>query len=163
MKINGEKVSIREVIEVEISRNNASSLKLKVCGYPIGIAREYLKVFPTPVPPNKSTGVTTVKSGVETKPDYDDPEFVKAYAEFVWLEKFFHICKCLEVDESIKFDSDYTTLVGLRNIPKELNEAGFSEGDIGKILGAINAATIIEPKAVEKAAELFSSSLATQK
>lgn len=163
MKINGEKISIREVVTVELHRNSGSSLKLKVCGYPIGIAREYLQIYPTPVPPSKSTGVTTVKNGAETKPDYDDPAFTKAYAEYVWLEKFFHICKCLEADETVKFDSDYTTLGGLRNIPKELNEAGFSEGDIGKILEAINSATRIEPKAVEKAAELFSSSLATQK
>ncbi len=156
MKINGELVNIREVVEVVLNRSNGSSLKLKVSGYPIGIFKEYLKVSPKPVAPKKPTGKVSVKDGPEVKDDYDDPAFLAKWEEFTYLEKFFHICKCLEVDNSVKFDANYLTLDGLRKIPDELNAAGFSEGDIGKLLEAIRDATNIEPKAIAEAQATFS-------
>lgn len=155
MKINGEVVNIREVVEVVFARNNGTSLKLKVSGYPIGISRDYLTVYPRPVAPIVATGVVSVKTGPEKKPNYEDPAFVAAYEEYVYLEKFYFICKCLSVDTSVAFNADFNTLAGLRAIPNELKEAGFSEGDIGKLLEAIRSATNIEAKAIEEATSNF--------
>jgi hypothetical protein len=155
MKINGEVVNIREVVEVVFNRNNGTTLKLKVSGYPIGISRDYLMVYPRPVAPVVATGVVSVKTGPEKKPNYEDPTFVAAYEEYVYLEKFYFICKCLSVDTSVSFNADFNTLAGLRAIPNELKEAGFSEGDIGKLLEAIRSATNIEAKAIEEATSNF--------
>lgn len=155
MKINGEQVNIREVVEVVFERSTGSSLKLKVSGYPIGISRDYLMVYPRPVAPMQATGVVSIKSGAEKKANYEDPSFVAAFEEWAYLERFYFICKCLMVDTSVAFNSDFTKLDGLRAIPNELKEAGFSEGDIGKLLDAIRAATTIEPKAIAEATANF--------
>lgn len=154
MKINGVVVNIREVVEVVLHRTSGD-IKLKVSGWPIGINRLYMSVFPRPVAPKKATGKVTVKDGPEVKPDYDDPKYSAAIEEFIYLEKFFMICKCLEVDESIKFEANYNTLDGLRKIPEEMNAAGFTEGDVGAIFTAMRTATTIEPKALDEAAANF--------
>lgn len=155
MKINGEVVNIREVVEVVFERSSGSSLKLKVTGYPIGISRDYLAVYPRPVAPMQATGVMSIKNGAEKKANYEDPSFVAAFEEWAYLEKFYFICKCLMVDTSVAFNSDFNRLDGLRAIPNELREAGFSEGDVGKLLDAIRSATSIEPKAIAEATSNF--------
>lgn len=147
MKINGQIVDIREVVEVVLF----NEVKVKVSGYPIGIRRDYQKVYPRPLAPKKPTGVISKKDGPELKPDFEDVQYVASFDEYVHLEKFFFICKCLEADTSVSFDSDYNTLAGLRNIPGELTKAGFVEGDIGKLINAISGATRIESKAIEEA------------
>lgn len=152
MKINGEQIQIREVQIVKLHRTNSAGLELKVCGYPIGIQAEYEQLVPKPQPVEKPTGVMRAGKGAETKPDYNDPAYVAAFDKWMYLQKFYYICKCLlAVNTDLSFANDYTKVDQLEKIPSELNEAGFSEGDVGIILEAIKNATHIDPKAIEEA------------
>ncbi len=155
MKINGEIVNIREVVTVELLGQTRAALSLKVSGYPIGLARTYELVYPKPTAPLKATGVTSIRSGPESKPDYDDPKFLAAISEWYHLEKMFIVCTCLIPENGIVFANDFNTLEGLRKIPQEFHDAGFSEGDIGKLMKAISSATNFDQKDVDKAAENF--------
>ncbi len=152
MKINGELVQIREVRVVKLHRSQGSGLEIKVCGYPIGIQQEYEALNPKPLPEQKPTGMNRVGKGAEMKADYDDPKYVAAFDKWLWLQKFYYLCKCISsVNPDLTLDNDYTTVAGLEKIPSELNAAGFSEGDIGTLIEAIKDATQIDPKAIEEA------------
>jgi hypothetical protein len=161
MKINGKVIAIREVQEVELIRSKAEdTIKLKVSGYPIGIRRLYESINPKPQPPKIATGVMRVgQKEPETKLDYENEAYGKAIAEWYYLEKFFVICKCLEVDKDLEITNACDNVESIRLFVKELDEAGFSEGDLGKIWDAIETATRIDPKAVEAAKESFAASL----
>ena len=153
MKIKGETIQIREVVEVVLKSGNGSDrLKLKVCGYPIGIQNEYETLNPKPPVPEKATGKMIVGKGEEKKPDYTDAAWNKAYDKWTLLQQLYYLCKCVCSVNEITFESDWNTLAGLEKIPDELNAAGFSAGDIGVILEAIRGATTIEPKAIAEAA-----------
>ena len=150
MKIRGEKVFVREVVEVEICRADASrSLKLKVCGVPVGFHREYEAMFPKPQPP--STTINRAGKDPEVKKNWDDPKYVALYEEWAFLEKFYTLYHCLAVDTSVSFESKADSPDALRALVKEFKDAGFSEGDVGQIIEAINKATVISPKAIEEA------------
>lgn len=161
MKLNGKVVAIREVQEVVLDRTKEEDcIKLKVSGYPIGIRRAYEAIMPKPLPPKVVSKVQRVgKSEPETTLDYENPDYVKAIAEWYYLDKFFIIYKCLEVDKNLQFDNDCSSRESIHAFAKELSDAGFSEGDLGKIWDAIEAATKVSPKAIEEAKEVFAASL----
>src|SRR5690348_9515310 len=128
MKINGKVIAIREVQKVELIRSNAQdSIVLKVSGYPIGIRRSYGAINPKPQPPKVATNVMRVgQKEPETKLDYENADYVKAIADWYYLEKFFVVRKCLEVDKDLEITNPCDTVESIRAFVQELSDAGFS-------------------------------------
>ncbi len=156
MKIAGKPVQIREVVIVKLNRKSCAPIELKVSGFPIGIRKDYELVYPKPVAPQKATGKVSVATGPEMRADFDDPAYVKAFNDWIFLEKYFYLYHCLQVADNLTFDSNVSTLEGLRKIPEEFKAAGFSEGDIGKLFEGMNSATDIKAEDLIKAEGNFS-------
>lgn len=158
MKLNGQPVSVREVREVTLTRSDGKSITLKICGYPIGINRDYATIFPKPKPPYTEVN----KAGRLDKDkvyNLDDPKWEKDIADWNYLLTFYIIWRGLSCDANISFESNVVDRAGLESLVKEFFDAGFSEGDIGYLLGQINDASTVTPKEVDKALDSFSSNL----
>ncbi len=155
MKLNGTNIAIREVVDVVLARKGVAPITLRVTGFPVGIQRAYEVVNPRPTPPTKSTGISTVRGGEKVEKNYDDPNYLAAFDEWLHLQKFFYLYHCLGVTEGLVFENSADTVVGLRAIAKEFEHAGFSEGDIGQLMSAINAATHIESSEIAEAKKTF--------
>jgi len=159
MKLNGKVVSIREVQEVRLDRSNSEqSIVLKVSGYPIGIRRAYETVYPKPQAPLVVSTTVRVGKEPEKSVNYDDPDYIKKISDWIYFEKFFIIHKCLSVDSNLIMENDCSTIESIKLFELELLNAGFSEGDIGRIFDAIQTATNIQSKAIEEAKENFTAS-----
>jgi hypothetical protein len=160
MKLNGKAVAIREVQEVRLERSNSEqTIVLKVSGYPIGIRRAYETVYPKPQAPIVESKIVRVGKEPEKSVNYDDPEYIKKISDWIYFEKFFIIHKCLSVDTNLEMEQSCKTIESIKLFEVELYNAGFSEGDIGRIFDAIQSATNIQPKAIEEAKENFTASL----
>lgn len=153
MRINGKEVNLRSTTLLELPRSSGPSISLKVASIPVGVNRDYEAINPTPLPPM----VVTNKAGGKTERErnYEDPKFVQAIEEHTFLRTLYILTRVLECDTNVAFDNANNSVEGLRGIKDELNAAGFSEGDIGKILSTSAAISQITGEDVEKAKENF--------
>jgi|ERR1043165_2240086 hypothetical protein len=153
MKIKGEIVKSREVVEVVIPRTNGESLKFKVGGYPLGINRAYDAICPKPLAPFKT--INKVGGVVDRVYDYYDSAYGIALDEWQYYFKYFIVYQGMKEDNDVSFDSKCDSLDGIKAFEAELAAAGFSEGDVGIIFDAIKGASNIDPKRVEAAKANF--------
>jgi hypothetical protein len=109
----------------------------------------YEECNPRPRPPFET--VNKVGKPSEKVENYDDPEFVKEYTEWNFLQNIYTFWMVLGSDPNLQFDNIPTNLVSLRALEKEIREAGISDGDMAFVLGKAAQASNISDRDLKEA------------
>lgn len=148
MKLKGNALSIREYTNVTIPRYSGD-ITLKVAAIPMGLQRLYEQINPKPLPP--ITVTQRMGKPAEKEPDFDNPEYVRAFTEWSFLKNIYVFYYILKVDESVSFDNEPKDLASLRKLEEEIRNAGISDGDMALIMQKSAEAANLSPRDVEEA------------
>lgn len=147
MKIKGKKIAGPNIEIIAIPRGDGEDIIFKAQA--ILDMEPFFKAMPVPQAPKVRT-----KDGVSENPE--DPDYKKALMEWAGKKTAWMILKSLEVTpdliwEQAKLEDPNTWHLYI----KELNESGFSDIEISRIINGVMSANCLDERKMEEARKRF--------
>jgi hypothetical protein len=149
MIINGRKPSGPNAIEIVIPRGDGDHFRFKAQA--VLDFEPFLKLCPPPTPPKMQ------RKGTGWFENVEDPKYKAALLLHSELEMDWLYLQSLTATEGLQWETvkadDYTTW---KNWRQEMQDAGFSRTEVGRIVKAIWRANCLDESYIEEARKSFS-------
>ncbi len=163
MKFNGEKIQAMATQEVVCPRPDGKHLVMLVRALGRGEEREAAKLFPEPDAPrgfmkdDKGNPLRDPDTG-KVVADYlfNDPGYMQGMADAEDLRFIYRFVCAIDQDSRITFESDANGAQRIRDIQKEIQAAGITDGDIALVMKEAIKLGNLDAGALQRAAEAFS-------
>jgi hypothetical protein len=163
MKFNGEKIQAMATREVVIPRPDGNHLVMLVRALGRGEEREAAKLFPEPDAPRgfmkdeKGMPLRDLDTG-KVVADYlfNDPGYLAGMADAEDLRFIYKFACAIDQDSRITFDTSAKGADRVREIQKEIQAAGITDGDIALVMKEAIMLGNLDAGALQRAAEAFS-------
>lgn len=152
MKLKGAPFPPQELLTVKLPRGD-TFIEVKVSGFPLGVNRDYAKLWPRPIPP--STTFNAVGKPPEQIANLDDPAWMKEMADWRYHNNIYVVYRALLGSGEVTFDAKPDGREGIIALVAELHTSGLSEGDIGIILEGVRAASHIDDAKIQAEKRTF--------
>lgn len=148
MKIKGRKISERNIVTLAIPRANGEDIILKFAA--ILDYSEFDAVCPMPMPGSK-----ILKGGVKA-PDFDSPRYKAQITDYSKKKTDWMVLKSISVTDGLEWESvDMADCSTWGNFNKEMTDAGFSDVELMRIIGAVSEANGLSEAKIKEAMDRF--------
>jgi hypothetical protein len=149
VKYGGKKLTQPNAVTLVLPREDATDIVIRcraVLDY-----EEFNKILPQPTPPTK------VLRGGAKQPDFEHPSFKVSMNQYAASKTQWMVLKSIETGpDTIQWETvDMADTATWGNYEKELMEAGFSEIERQRILGAVMEANSLNESKLNEARERF--------
>jgi hypothetical protein len=123
-------------------------IQLTVTALPIGIDREFSRIFPEPAPPITETA--RVGKPPERVTNWEDPKYIAEYKEWTFYKSMYTFWKVTKDTPDIEYSNFPTSVESIKALAEEIKASGLSEGDIAAVYGVVHELTQITPTEIEE-------------
>lgn len=135
MKINGKSVNAKRIIKLQLPRaEDEEQIQFSVCALPLGSEEVFEEMWPEP-----SVKYRTIQSNSREKPRrevIDDAGRQLEMQQRSVAATCYRFYMALSQDSNVQFDTNPVDKESLQALVKEINDSGFSAGDINLVTSA---------------------------
>jgi hypothetical protein len=116
-------------------------VELVVTSLPIGLEREFIKIYPEPAPP--VTEISRVGKPPERVTNWEDAKYIADYKEWQFHKNMYTFWKVTKNTPGIEFTNLPVNMESMKALSDEIRSSGLSEGDISTVFGIVHELTQI--------------------